>query len=182
MTLIKIFFDILLALVSLIPALPVMIISSIVILIFDRQNPLFFQERIGLNKKVFTIIKLRSMKNGHITKPGRILRKTGIDELPQLFNIIFTDMSFVGPRPITQFDIDRLGWNGNYYASRWQVRPGITGLAQISKSCHKKMSWFLDKKYVQCNNFLLDFKIIFSSFAILFVGKIKVKKWLHPNQ
>ena len=122
------------------------------------------------------------MKNNKVTKLGSLFRKTGIDELPQLLNIISTSMSFVGPRPLTQDDIIRLGWNDEYHTSRWKCRPGLTGLAQLSPSCNKRMSWFLDKKYIQCNSILLDFKILFSSFAVLFLGKKQVIKWMHPNR
>jgi len=141
------------------------------IVFVDFQNPLFFQTRIGKNKKPFTIIKLRTMKKNSVSKLGNILRKTGIDELPQILKIISTSMSFVGPHPLNEQDIIRLGWNSEYHTSRWKCRPGITGLAQLSPCCNKKMSWLLDKKYIQCNSILLDLKILFSSFAILFLGK-----------
>lgn len=113
------------------------------------------------------------MKNNRITIVGKILRKTGIDELPQLINIMSTKMSFVGPRPLTQIDIERLGWGSDYYKIRWNCRPGITGFAQLSPICDKKMSWFLDKKYLECRSFLLDIKIMLSSLMVLFVGKKK---------
>lgn len=175
-------FDILFAVVALVIALPIILIGMLAILLIDFQNPLFFQMRIGKNKKKFTIIKLRTMKKNSVTKLGDLLRKTGIDELPQLLNIISGSMSFVGPRPLTESDITRLGWDDNYHENRWKCRPGLTGLAQLSPSCNKKMSWFLDKKYVQCNSILLDLKIIISSFAVLFLGKKRVIKWMHPNR
>lgn len=162
--------------------LPIILIGMLFIVCFDFQNPLFFQKRLGKNKTQFTIIKLRTMKNNHVTALGNLFRKTGIDELPQLLNILSTSMSFVGPRPLTESDITRLGWDDNYHENRWKCRPGLTGLAQLSPSCNKKMSWFLDKKYVQCNSILLDLKIIISSFAVLFLGKKRVIKWMHPNR
>jgi lipopolysaccharide/colanic/teichoic acid biosynthesis glycosyltransferase len=170
------------ACIGLILVIPVMVISMLLILLVDRQNPVFVQERLGKSKRLFWIVKLRTMKNNQVTKLGKVLRKTGIDEVPQLVNILCFQMSFVGPRPITQFDVDRLGWNDAYHAKRWKTRPGLTGLAQLSPSCNKRMSWFLDQKYVSCQHFWLDLKIIVSSLAVLFVGKKKVVQWLHVNK
>lgn len=119
------------------------------------------------------------MLDGKITFFGKVLRKTGIDEIPQLINIVKGDMSFVGPRPLTKADIDRLQWNDPYYNKRWNLKPGIVGLAQLSPVCHKKMSWYLDKYYINEHTFGLDMKILTSSFLIPFVGKSQMKKWMH---
>lgn len=119
------------------------------------------------------------MKDGEVTFVGRVLRRTGIDELPQLINILKGDMSFIGPRPLTLADIERLEWDSAYYEKRWELRPGIVGLAQLSPICHKKMSWYLDKYYIQEQSMLLDMKILFSSILIPFVGKSQMKKWMH---
>lgn len=170
------------SLLGLILTLPVLVVAIFLILLFDRQNPFFIQGRVGKSKKIFQIIKLRTMKNNQVTGLGNILRKSGIDELPQLLNILFFQMSFVGPRPLTQADIERLGWHDVYHQMRWNVRPGITGLAQLSPVCHKKMSWFLDQKYIHCQSILLDLKIAFSSVAVLFVGKKKAVQWIHSNR
>lgn len=170
------------ACLALVPALPVIIFFMLLILIADRQNPIFIQQRLGKSKRLFQIVKLRTMKNNQVTLVGKLLRRTGIDELPQLFNILFFQMSFVGPRPITLFDADRLGWNDTYHEKRWETKPGLTGLAQLSPSCNKRMSWFLDQKYVNCQNFLLDLKIVAASVAVLFVGKKKAIQWLHVNR
>jgi len=178
----KLIFDILFAAVALLIAFPIIFLVMLLIVLIDFQNPIFFQQRDGKNKKQFTIIKLRTMKNNRITTLGNVFRKTGIDELPQLLNIISCSMSFVGPRPLTAADIARLGWHDEYHATRWNCKPGLTGFAQLSPSCNKKMSWFLDKKYIQCNSILLDLKILFSSFAVIFLGKKQVIKWMHPNR
>lgn len=178
----KILIDLIGAFLGLILTLPVIILAMLFILIFDRQNPVFIQSRLGKSKQIFQIIKLRTMKNNQITTLGNILRKTGIDELPQLLNILFLQMSFVGPRPLTQADIERLGWHDTYHQTRWNGRPGITGLAQLSPICHKKMSWFLDQKYIRCQSILLDLKIVFSSVAVIFVGKKKAVQWMHSNR
>lgn len=167
------------ALVLLVITFPFLFVVMIGIVLIERKSPFFLQERVGKNKQPFTIIKLRTMLNGKITAIGAILRKTGIDELPQLINILKGDMSFVGPRPLTQNDIVRLGWNGSYYQKRWSIRPGIVGLAQLSPVCHKKMSWFYDQLYLKQHSFKLDVKILFAAMLIPFTGKQFVKKSIH---
>lgn len=177
----KVVLDCLLATVMLALLLPFMLAVAILIFFMDFKSPIFVQDRIGLKKLNFRIYKFRTMNEGEITVLGKILRKTGIDELPQLLNIIFLEMSFVGPRPLTQADIERLEWTTDYYAQRWNVKPGIVGLAQLAPICHKKMSWFLDLYYIKNNNLVLDAKVFCSSILIPFVGKAKVKQWMHKR-
>lgn len=121
------------------------------------------------------------MQKGEITPIGKVLRRTGLDELPQLFNILKLDMSFVGPRPLTIEDVVRLGWENEYYHQRWKVRPGLVGLAQLAPICHKKISWFFDLAYVKSHPLSLDFKIICSAIAVPFFGKKKVIGWIYPK-
>ena len=173
--------DILLAFVAIVLLLPILMLVAVLILLFDFKSPFFVQERLGRGKKVFHIVKFRTMIDGAATPLGKVLRRTGLDELPQLVNILSGQMSFVGPRPLTVDDIERLGWNNEYYSERWNLKPGIVGLAQLSPICHKKMSWYLDRYYIQENNFILDLKIIAFSFLIPFVGKSQMKKWLHKR-
>lgn len=175
-------FDFIFALVLVLLTLPVVALSALVILAVDRQNPFFTQARLGKNKRVFTILKLRTMKNNQVTGIGKVFRRTGLDELPQLWNILLLQMSFVGPRPLTPADVDRLAWNDAYHAKRWNCRPGLTGLAQLSPVCHKKMSWFLDRYYVAQNHLLLDLKIIFASAAVLWVGKHRAIQWIYSTR
>ena len=164
---------------GLLVSLPILVLVMIVIILFERSSPFFIQERLGLNKREFKIYKLRTMLNGEITLLGRILRKTGIDEIPQLINILRGDMSFVGPRPLLESDIVRLEWTGDYYAKRWSVRPGITGLAQLGSKCHKKFTWIHDRYYVDHASFCLDVKIVCLSLGIPILGKARVKKLIH---
>lgn len=121
------------------------------------------------------------MKDGEVTWHGKIWRRTGVDELPQFFNILKGDMSFVGPRPLLQSDIERLEWDRTYYDQRWELRPGIVGLAQLSPVCNRKMSWFLDRSYIAQQSFGLDMKILASSIFIPIVGKAQIKKWIHSK-
>ena len=158
---------------------PILIIVMALLVLVERASPLFIQERIGHSKKVFKVYKLRSMLHGEVTSIGRLIRKTGIDELPQLVNILKGDMSFVGPRPLTAYDIERLGWDIPFYAKRWSVRPGLVGLAQLTPVCHKKMSWFYDQLYLKKSSLFLDLKIIIAASIIPIVGKHQVKKWIH---
>lgn len=159
--------------------LPLLIFVSLCLLVFERSSPFFLQQRLGQKKRVFTIYKLRTMLDGEITIIGKVLRKTGIDEIPQLLNILKGDMSFVGPRPLMESDVARMEWGGDYYKKRWNVRPGITGLAQLSAKCHRKYSWLYDQYYVNNQSFCLDFKVLSLSIMILFLGKDRVKKLIH---
>ena len=154
---------------------------SALVFLSDFHTPFFTQYRLGKNKKVFKIIKFRSMLNGEVTKLGRFMRSTGIDELPQLLNIILMQMSFVGPRPLTKEDVERLQWTSTYYEQRWVIKPGIVGLAQLSPVCNKKISWFLDKTYIKKQSLYLDIQILLAAILIPFVGKKRIIKWLHKR-
>ena len=162
--------------------LPFLVIVCCFIIIFEQESAFFIQERIGRNKISFKLFKLRTMKDNRITFIGTILRKTGIDEIPQLINILKGEMNFIGPRPLTQNDIERLGWQTEYYKNRWNVKPGLTGLAQLSPICHKKVSIFYDFYYVKNKTFILDLKILAISFLVLFIGKQNVKNMISKRQ
>ncbi len=140
--------------------------------LFQGLPVFFIQERIGRNQHPFYVYKLRTMKDHKITFWGRIIRKFGIDELPQLINIVKGEMAFIGPRPLTQADILRLGWNTAYYSKRWNALPGITGMAQSAGgACHKKITWFWDRYYVMHKSPLLDMGILVKSLGIVLFGK-----------
>ncbi|MFY9178633.1 MAG: sugar transferase [Venatoribacter sp.] len=135
-------FDFVFSLLGLVCGFPVLLVIYVIGL-FDTGSPLFFQERVGRNQKPFTLVKFRTMKldtasvashlasTASITKLGGFLRKTKLDELPQLWNVLKGEMSLVGPRPglFNQTELteerDRLGV--------FSVRPGITGLAQVNE-------------------------------------------------
>jgi lipopolysaccharide/colanic/teichoic acid biosynthesis glycosyltransferase len=90
-------------------------------------------------------------------------------------------MSIVGPRALTQADIERLGWNDTYHAVRWHVKPGISGLAQLYGGHHRKYSWFWDKKYIHHGNLALDFGVIVASFLMNMFGKTRVRRIIFRN-
>lgn len=161
------------ALILLLITIPITVLTGLLI-VFTTGIPIFFlQERIGKDKIPFTIYKFKSMKNGKITLVGKIIRKTGLDEIPQLLNILKGEMSFVGPRPLTQHDIERLNWTTKDHLIRWSVNPGITGTAQLSPICNADNSLKLDKEYINSKSSVNDLKLFIRSLLIPILGKSK---------
>lgn len=171
--------SILMLIVLFVPLLVVTLISCL-----TQGFPVFLkQERYGKDGKVFRIYKFRTMRNGtpnmasnvvsekQITLWGRILRKTSVDELPQILNVLKGDMSFVGPRPliVEEQDAHKIRLKNNIYA----IRPGITGWAQVNGrdyvGLRKKTE--LDKFYIDNASFLFDLKIFWKSIASVFSQK-----------
>lgn len=174
----KRFFDILVSLLFLIVLSPLMLITALAIKLDSKGPVIFKQERLGLGGKVFLIYKFRSMCENaehmgtgvysgdddmRVTKVGKILRATSIDELPQLVNILKGEMSFIGPRPPLTYH----PWNISEYTDEqlrmFEVRPGITGWAQING--RKDVEWHkrieLNCWYVENISLILDIKILF---------------------
>lgn len=167
--------DFILALIGLIILSPVFIIVTICLYFANDGHPFFFQERPGLNERIFKIIKFKSMndkkdKNGNLlsdrerlTKTGAFVRKTSLDEIPQLINVIKGDMSLIGPRPLL---VKYLPYYSNREKIRHLVRPGITGYAQVSG--RNTINWDerleLDVQYVEKLSFFFDFKILYKTF------------------
>lgn len=170
-------FDIISSLIVLIILLPLMIIISIIIKVTSKGPIIFIQKRVGQNNRIFNMYKFRTMKTNtpniathllidpetYVTGVGKILRKTSLDELPQLINIIKGDMSVVGPRPALYNQDDLINYRTNYGISR--LVPGLTGWAQINGrdelSIEEKVN--LEKEYLEENNIFIDLKIIFLS-------------------
>ena len=175
-TLIKYLFDKVFALSLLIILLPFFVLIFFILTIHHSGSPLFMQTRVGLNEKFFKIIKFRTMntkrdKNGillndslRITKIGKFLRKFSIDELPQIFNVLFGNMSFVGPRPLLP---EYLSLYNKNQKKRHNVKPGITGLAQIMgrNNISWKQKFDFDIEYVRKQHFFLDVNIILKSIS-----------------
>ena len=155
---------------------PVFIGLSLLLLVFQGKPLLYIQDRVGLNKTSFSIFKFRSMVNGEVTLIGRFIRNTGLDELPQLVNILKGEMNFLGPRPLTNSDLIRLEWDVPYYNQRWDVKPGLSGLAQLSPACNRRYSWYLDKYYANNKSIALDVSILVQSLLVIFIGKVNLKK------
>ena len=184
---IKRLIDFFLSIVLLIPAIPICLIGAIFIMLETKGNPLYTQERVGLNGEKFTIYKLRSMysdaeKDGHkwaekedsrITKVGSIIRKTRIDELPQLINIIKGEMAIIGPRPERPEFIEEFLKEIPEFNDRLAVKPGITGWAQVNGgyelSPKEKLQY--DQYYIKHENFKLDLLILFKTIKVVFTGE-----------
>ena len=182
--LIKPLFDWILALMALILLSPLFLVVAIAIKA-DSKGPVFFlQERLGKNGRVFRVFKFRSMvvnkgrdkdnklfeNDPRITKVGSFIRKTSIDEIPQLINIIKGEMSFIGPRPpLTYFPKKYPDYN-EFEKKRFLVKPGISGLAQVR--CREVHDWDvnipIDVEYVENYSFLYDTKLFLSSFLMFF--------------
>ena len=174
--------DLILALVAIIVLLPLLAIVAICVRVKLGKGVIFKQKRPGLNEKVFTMYKFRTMTDEvdeygkllpdsvRLTKFGKFLRSTSLDELPELFNIVKGDMAILGPRPLL---VDYLPLYDDYQRHRHDVRPGLSGLAQVSG--RNTISWEekfkLDVDYVKDITFTKDFKII-----ILTIKKVFIKE------
>jgi len=145
----------------------------------DDGGPVFFrQERVGRHRRPFAILKFRTMRAGTVTRVGRWLRSTGLDELAQFLNVLSGDMSLVGPRPLTAADLERLGWSRSSHDDRFELWPGVSGLAQIYGEGTALHSRRLERLYVVRSSPILDLGIIAVSFAMNLCGKRRVRGWL----
>ena len=185
----KRFIDTLLSLIAFIILSPLLLITALAVKLSSPGPVLFKQQRLGLHGKVFTIYKFRSMSDGaehtgsgvysgkgdpRVTKVGKLIRATSIDELPQLFNILKGDMSLVGPRPERPFFVEKFKEEIPRYMVKHQVRPGITGWAQINgyrgdTSIMKRIEY--DLYYIENWTIGLDIKILILTFFKGFINK-----------
>lgn len=171
---IKPFFDRFVALIVLIVLSPIILIVTIILAISNKDIPFFLQSRPGLDERIFTIVKFKTMNerkdsegnllpdSDRITPVGKFVRSSSLDELPQLFNVLKGDMSFVGPRPLLP---QYLPLYNEFQKKRHNVTPGITGWAQVNGrntiSWTKKFEY--DIWYIENQSFLLDMKILFKT-------------------
>ena len=188
-------FDIVLATFAIVVLIPVFLVIAVCIILEDGGDVFYFREMIGLRGRRFFMLKFRTMlpnadtyleqhpelkleyqKNmklqydPRITRLGRFLRKTYLDELPQLFNVLLGQMSFVGPRAIHQSE---LAFYGEYAEKRHTVKPGITGLWQISPDrfrCYEERIP-LDMQYIDKRSFFLDLAILLKTLKVLIISK-----------
>ncbi|CUB08996.1 Putative undecaprenyl-phosphate N-acetylgalactosaminyl 1-phosphate transferase [Bacillus cereus] len=183
---IKYLLDFMFSLIGLIVLMPVILIFSILIILESPGSPFYLQERLGLNGKRFKVIKLRSMRNDaekngakwaekndpRVTKIGLFIRKTRIDELPQLFNILKGDMSLVGPRPERPIFTEKFERDIPGFKKRLEVKPGLTGWAQVNGGYEitprEKLN--LDVYYINHASIILDFKIIIKTVRVVITG------------
>ncbi len=182
--------DLLFALLIGIFAAPVIVLAAIIVKLESKGPVFFIQERIGEGNKKFNIVKFRSMttdaeKDGpqwaskndnRVTKFGKIMRATRIDELPQLWNVLRGEMSFVGPRPEREFFIQQLEKEIPYYNLRHTVKPGLTGWAQVMypygasvEDAYRKLQY--DLYYIKHHSIPFDVKVLLKTVTIVIFGK-----------
>lgn len=181
--------DIFFSAAGLIVLMPILLISAILLEVF-MPGPLFFkQQRVGKNGRLFNILKFRSMKVDkaleashdftrdaeRMTPFGKLLRRTKIDELPQLWNVLVGDMSLVGPRPTVKEQTDKYN---DYQRQRLNMRPGMTGLAQVNGNV--SLTWderfVYDIEYVNNFSVLLDIRILCKTVLVVIMGEEKFKR------
>jgi lipopolysaccharide/colanic/teichoic acid biosynthesis glycosyltransferase len=192
-------FDAALAGIGLILSAPVWLVAAIAIKLEDGGPVFFGQDRVGLHGRSFPALKFRSMRpdaeamtgavqatehDPRVTRVGRLMRVTAMDELPQLWNILRGDMSFVGPRALRPGEIET-GDDGRMVAledvpgfeHRISVRPGLTGLAQVyaRRDLPRRQKFRYDRLYVERQSFGLDLRLILLSFWISVLGRWEVR-------
>lgn len=176
----KRFLDFIIALLGLILLSPIFLLVTLCLIISNQGKPFFFQDRPGKDERIFKIVKFKTMNDKkdsqgnllpdaeRLTKIGNIVRKTSLDEIPQLINVLIGDMSLIGPRPLRTY---YLPLYNEEQRKRHLVRPGITGWAQING--RNAISWTrkfeLDVYYVNNMSFWLDLKILFLTIKKVFI-------------
>ena len=190
-TFVKRLFDIVAASILLLLALPMMLVTALLIVLEDGFPVFYRQERVGLNGRLFNVIKFRSMRkdaesdgkprwatanDDRTTRIGRIVRKLRIDELPQLYSVLTGDMSLVGPRPERPYFVDQLTREIPFYAVRHSVKPGVTGWAQVSYPYGASVDDSIQKLqydlyYVKNHTLFLDIVILCETVVVVLTGK-----------
>jgi sugar transferase (PEP-CTERM system associated) len=181
--------DVLVATALLLMTLPLMLLVALLIKCDSRGPALYRQQRVGLGGRIFTLYKFRSMRldaeaagqprwaaiaDPRITRVGKFIRYTRIDELPQLLNVLRGDMSMIGPRPERPYFVDMLAAAIPLYAARHLIKPGITGWAQVKapygasiEAAREKLAY--DLYYIKRRSFLLDIQILLRTLRVVFL-------------
>lgn len=180
-------FDIVLAVAGLAAAMPILVIFSIAIKMDSKGTVFYRQERVGAKGRYFQLLKLRTMemdaeKDGprwagindpRVTRIGKFLRKTRIDELPQLINVLKGDMSMIGPRPERPVFTEMFNQRTPGFIKRLAVKPGLTGWAQVNggydSTPEEKLAY--DLEYIRKRSFFFDMKIILLTFKVVITGE-----------
>lgn len=179
--------DILGSIVGIILSFPIVVVCCILIVLDSHGSPIFIQERLGLHGNSFRMIKLRTMKENaeekgvqwasqndpRITRVGHFLRKTRVDEIPQLLNILMGEMSFVGPRPERPCFYSEFEKTIPHFRCRLEVKPGLTGWAQIMGGYDllPEQKFQLDLEYIKKACLWFDIYIIMKTFKVIFTGE-----------
>jgi sugar transferase (PEP-CTERM system associated) len=184
-------FDLVFASVGFVLAAPLTLLTALAVYLDSDGPVLYCQERMGEQGRTFTVFKFRSMrmdaeregtpiwakeKDDRITRVGRIIRKTRLDELPQLWNVLRGDMSFVGPRPERPFFVEQLAKEIPFYQQRHAVKPGVTGWAQIKYEYGSSIEDAMEKLrydlyYIKHLSIALDLSIVFDTVKVVMFGK-----------
>jgi exopolysaccharide biosynthesis polyprenyl glycosylphosphotransferase len=178
--------DIILSIIGIVFGLPIMAVFCILIVLESKGCPIYKQDRVGKNGKIFTLYKLRSMYNDaekdgaqwaqaddpRVTKVGAFIRKTRIDEIPQFFNVLMGDMSIVGPRPERLYFTIEFNKDIPGFVNRLLVKPGLTGWAQVNGGYEMtpKEKWEADMYYIKNRNLYMDFVVILKTVKVVFTG------------
>ncbi len=190
-TAVKRCFDVVCSLVLLILALPVMLVTALLVLLEDGAPVFYKQSRVGHGGRAFEVIKFRSMRrdaekdgkprwasanDDRVTRVGRVIRKLRIDELPQLFNVLVGDMSLVGPRPERPYFVDQLVRDIPFYSVRHCVKPGVAGWAQVRYQYGSTVDDSIEKLqydlyYVKNHTLVLDVAILFETVRVVLTGE-----------
>ena len=168
-----------------------MVLTAIAIKLESRGPVFYRQERVGANGRTFKVTKFRSLRtdaekdgkpvwaaaqDSRVTRIGAIIRRTRIDELPQLFNVLKGEMSLVGPRPERPYFVEQLKQEIPYYSVRHSIKPGVTGWAQVKyqygstvEDSAEKLQY--DLYYVKNHSLFLDFVVLFETVGVVLTGK-----------
>ena len=172
-------FDVTFSLVGVLVFFPVWLVTIGLIALLDGRPIFFTQRRLGVNKAELTVYKFRTMTtDGAVTRTGRWLRTTGIDESAQFLCVLRGDMSIVGPRPFRASDLVRLGWKSPRLNWRWSVKPGITGLAQVHERWATRRSLAWDRLHLKRAGIGSDVSLLMLTFAMNLIGKERVRTYM----
>jgi exopolysaccharide biosynthesis polyprenyl glycosylphosphotransferase len=183
--------DLSLSMIGFLISAPLMAITALAIKVDSIGPVLYDQERVGENGRVFTVYKFRSMRtdaedagqpiwardgDDRVTRVGRVIRATRLDELPQLWNVMRGDMSFVGPRPERPFFVEQLAREIPFYVQRHAVRPGITGWAQVKYQYGSSIEDAMEKLrydlyYIKHMSIFFDLTIVLDTVKVILFGK-----------
>jgi len=183
--------DLVLSLLLAIATLPLMLLTALLVLLEDGRPILYRQERVGENGRTFVLSKFRSMRkdaekggqpiwakdgDDRITRVGQLIRKTRLDELPQLWNVVRGDMSFVGPRPERPFFVEQLSHQIPFYQQRHAVKPGLTGWAQVKYRYGSSLEDAMEKLrydlyYIKHLSVIFDLTIVFDTVKVVLFRK-----------
>ena len=154
---------------------PLYTLIALAILLDDGGPVMFRQSRLGACRRPFDICKFRTMRGSQVTRVGAWLRRSGLDETAQALNVLRGDMSWIGPRPLTLADVQRLGWSSAQHDPRFRIRPGITGLAQLYGGVGAGWTRGIDRLYRQHCGIAVDMWIVGWSLAVNLLGKQQVR-------